>query len=192
MSEAASNNEAATGMAEIGRLNSSYKGLAGVVQRNIKALLEVRQAQNSARSLGDKFAERVTVAVGSIAFATSHALLVVVWLVVNLGWTPIRPFDPFPFVMLAMIASVEAIFLTTFVLITQNRMQRAADRRAELDLQISLLAEHEITRLVAMVQEISTHLGLRSGADPELEELKRDIAPEEVLDTIEQAEKEES
>ena len=75
-----------------------------------------------------------------------------------------RPFDPFPFVMLAMIASVEAIFLSTFVLISRNRQARLAERRAELDLQISLLAEHEITRLVERLEAVAEHLGVEQGA----------------------------
>ena len=83
-----------------------------------------------------------------------------------------------------MIASVEAIFLSTFVLITQNRMSAAAEKRAELDLQISLLAEHEVTKLVSIVDAIRTHLGVESDGDSEVEELKRDVAPEAVLDAI--------
>lgn len=107
------------------------------------------------------------------------------WIVANLGWVPGVPqWDP-TFVVLAMIASVEAIFLSTFVLISQNRMQAAADKRADLDLQINLLAEHEVTKLVAMVSEIRAHLGLGDGREDEVEELKRDVAPEAVLDAME-------
>jgi uncharacterized membrane protein len=80
-----------------------------------------------------------------VAFICVHAVIFGGWIVVNLGWTPLPPFDP-SFVVLAMVASVEAIFLSTFVLIMQNRLAALADERAELDLQISLLAEHEITR----------------------------------------------
>ncbi len=87
--------------------------------------------------------------------------------------------------MLAMVASVEAIFLSTFILISQNRMQAQADRRAELNLQISLLAEHEITRLIEMVSEIGQRMGISSADHPDLAELTRDINPEAVLDHIE-------
>jgi uncharacterized membrane protein len=86
-----------------------------------------------------------------------------------------------------MIASVEAIFLSTFVLITQNRMAAAADKRAELDLQISLLAEHEVTKVVSMVAAIAEHLGVDHRDD--VEELKRDVAPEAVLDAIDSTER---
>ena len=84
-----------------------------------------------------------------------------------------------------MMASVEAIFLSTFVLISQNRMSAAADKRADLDLQISLLAEHEITRLVTLVSGIADRMGVNTEADAELDEIKQDVAPEAVLDEIE-------
>lgn len=97
----------------------------------------------------------------------------------------IAPFDP-SFVILAMVASVEAIFLSTFVLISQNRMAASADKRAELDLQISLLAEHEITKLVALVSAIADRLDVETEVDREVAELKQDVAPEVVLDEIEE------
>ncbi len=87
-----------------------------------------------------------------------------------------------------MVASVEAIFLSTFVLITQNRMAAAAEKRAELDLQISLLAEHEITKVVTMVDAIADHLGVSHAAQGEVDELKRNVAPEAVLDAIDSSE----
>lgn len=80
-------------------------------------------------------------------FVYLHLVLFGGWIITNVKWSPLPKFDP-SFVILAMFASVEAIFLSTFVLITQNRLANQASRRAELDLQISLLSEHEITRLV--------------------------------------------
>jgi uncharacterized membrane protein len=104
---------------------------------------------------------------------------------VNIGLVPGAPkFDP-TFVILATAASVEAIFLSTFVLISQNRSSAAADRRADLDLQINLLAEHEVTRLIALTSAIAQKLGVEEEPDSELAELKRDVAPEAVLDTLE-------
>ena len=84
-----------------------------------------------------------------------------------------------------MIASVEAIFLSTFVLISQNRMAAAADKRADLDLQVSLLAEHEVTRLVTLVSGIADRMGVRTEADADLDEITQDVAPEAVLDELE-------
>lgn len=93
-------------------------------------------------------------------------------------------FDP-TFVVLAMVASVEAIFLSTFVLINQNRMQATADRRADLDLQVSLLTEHELTRVSTLVLEMAERMGIQTARDPELADLKRDLAPEKVIERIE-------
>jgi uncharacterized membrane protein len=88
-----------------------------------------------------------------------------------------------------MVASVEAIFLSTFVLISQNRMAAAADKRADLDLQINLLAEHEVTKLVTMVSAIADYLNINTNVESEVEELKQDVAPEAVLDEIEEEQK---
>jgi uncharacterized membrane protein len=122
---------------------------------------------------------------GSMYFVYLHLALFGTWILANLGWIPgVRPWDE-SFVMLAMIASVEAIFLSTFVLITQNRMAAAVDKRADLDLQVSLLAEHEITKLADLISEIATKLGVETGRDRELQEIKQDVAPEAVLDEIE-------
>ena len=126
---------------------------------------------------------------GSLSFVYLHFAIFGFWIVANLGWVPGVPRWDESFVVLAMIASVEAIFLSTFVLITQNRMAAAAEKRAELDLQISLLSEHEVTKLVAMVAEISRHLGLDHVTGDEVEELKRNVAPEAVLDAIDNSEK---
>ena len=114
-----------------------------------------------------------------------HLALFGFWILANLGWVPGVPvWDP-SFVILAMGASVEAIFLSTFVLIAQNRMAAAADRRADLDLQISLLTEHEITKVATLLEAVARHLGVEIIAEDELRDVKRDIAPEAVLDEIE-------
>ena len=121
---------------------------------------------------------------GSLSFVYLHLALYGFWITANVGWIPgVQRWDE-TFVVLAMVASVEAIFLSTFVLITQNRMAALAEKRAELDLQISLLTEHEVTKLVAMVDAISRHLNVAHDAG-EVDELKRNVAPEAVLDAIE-------
>jgi uncharacterized membrane protein len=118
-------------------------------------------------------------------FVYLHLAIYMAWIVVNLGWIPgVRRFDP-SFVVLAMEASVEAIFLSTFVLISQNRMSRAADKRADLDLHINLLAEHELTKMAEMIAAISQKLGVQALPDHEVDEISRDVAPEAVLDAIE-------
>ncbi len=156
--------------------------------RNIEALQERRRAEAAAASVQDRIASAITRFTGSLSFVYLHLAFFGFWIVANLGWVPgVAPWDE-SFVVLAMIASVEAIFLSTFVLITQNKMAALAEKRAELDLQISLLAEHEVTKLVAMVAAITDHLGIRHEAAGEVEELKRNVAPEAVLDAIDSTE----
>jgi uncharacterized membrane protein len=161
-----------------------------VMHRNIRMLLEARQRLEKRRSFQERVADRITGFTGSMRFVYIHATVFGAWILMNLGVVPrIKPFDPFPFVMLAMIASVEAIFLSTFVLISQNRSQALADRRADLDVQINLLTEHEITRLLQLVDDIARHMGVHRGTDAALEELKKDVNPEAVLEELDRAER---
>ena len=158
--------------------------LTGVVERNIRALLERRCAEERQRSWQDRLAAGITQFTGSMRFVYIHFLAFGLWIVVNLPWSPLPRFDPSS-VVLAMAASVEAIFLSTFILITQNRMTAQADKRADLDLQVSLLAEHEITRLMVLVTAMAQRMGIHTAQDSELAELAQDVAPEKVLDTME-------
>ncbi|VTU41230.1 putative membrane protein [Variovorax sp. PBS-H4] len=160
-----------------------------LVERNIEALVRRRQQQRRETALQDRIADAITAFAGSMKFVYLHLLIYGAWIVVNLGWVPPVPRFDETFVVLAMVASVEAIFISTFVLVSQNRMAAQADERADLDLQISLLAEHEITRLVTLVGEMARRMGVAEAHDPELEELKRDVAPEQVLDRMQQSER---
>ncbi len=170
-------------MSSVGR--ESSPGLAQVVERNIQALLLHRREQEGSRTRQERLADAVTRFTGSLKFVYIHLVLFGLWILINLGWIPGVPrFDP-SFVVLAMVASVEAIFLSTFVLITQNRMAGLADKRADLDLQISLLAEHEITRLITLVTAIAERLELDAARNPELAELSQDVAPERVMEKME-------
>ena len=158
--------------------------LAGVVERNVRSLLARRQNLEQQKSFEQRLADKITRFTGSMRFVYIHALIYGTWIVVNFPALPSPKFDP-NYIILAMVASVEAIFLTTFVLMTQNRMTAEAEKRAELDLQISLLAEHEVTRLITLVKGIAEKLDVEASKDPELPELQRDVAPERVLDVME-------
>lgn len=158
-----------------------------LVERNIRSLLARQQQQRMERRFQDKLADRVTAFTGSMRFVYIHLILFGAWIAINLGWLPLPKFDP-SFVVLAMVASVEAIFLSTFVLISQNRMTALADARANLDLQISLLAEHEVTQILKLVADIAERVGVDTKIS-ELSELAQDVRPEAVLDTIEMVEK---
>lgn len=164
-------------------------GLTPVLERNIHALQRRRKAEESRASTEQRVADAITRFTGSMLFVYIHLVIFGFWIVANLGWIPgVPPWDQ-SFVVLGMVASVEAIFLSTFILITQNRMAAADDRRAELDVQIGLLAEAEITKVVELVSAIASRLEISTGGE-EIEEMKRRVAPEAVLDAIEQAEAE--
>lgn len=159
--------------------------LSGTLTRNIAALEARREAEAEARGWGERFADVVTRFAGSMSFVCLHAALYSAWIVVNVGLVPGLPAFDKSFVMLATEASVEAIFLSTFVLISQNKMAAAADKRANLDLQVNLLAEHEVTKIAGMVAAVMEHLGLPAYQDAEIGEIMRDVAPESVLDELE-------
>ena len=164
------------------------RGLSPVLERNIHALQLRRQREEKEATAEERLAGAITRFTGSMRFVYLHLAVFGFWIVANLGWVPGVPaWDP-SFVVLAMIASVAAIFLSTFVLISQNRMAAAADKRADLDLQISLLAEHEITRLVTLVSTIAGRMGIETEADPEVKEIEQDVAPDAVLDELEATE----
>ena len=159
--------------------------LSPTLARNIEAILERRRAKAEAASLEEKAAAAISTFAGSMMFVYIHLVLFSGWILINVGLVPVIPAWDSSLVVLAMIASVEAIFLSTFVLINQNRMAAEDDARSDLDLQINLLNEHETTRLIALVDAIAQHLGVAVMEDGEIEEMKRDVAPEAVLDRLE-------
>ena len=158
--------------------------MAQIVERNIQALLKRKQNEDQQKTTEGRIADVVTRFTGSMAFVYIHLCLFGFWILWNSGVLGFKPFDP-SFVVLAMFASVEAIFLSTFVLISQNRMAALADKRADLDLQVSLLAEHEVTQLITLVRAMAQKMDIKEAADPEIDELAKDVQPEKVLDTME-------
>ncbi|MET3889133.1 putative membrane protein [Bosea sp. OAE506] len=160
--------------------------MAAIVERNIAALREETERRQAAKGLSERIADAITGFTGSMTFVFLHVTVFGVWIVANLDLLPVPPWDP-SFVVLAMVASVEAIFLSTFILISQNAMSAAADRRADLDLQINLLAEHEITRLIELVTAIARRLDALGEPPPDLAEASRDVRPEQVMRRIDEA-----
>ena len=160
-------------------------GLSSVLTRNMARMQKRREQEAAEATLSERISDQVTRFAGSMTFVAIHAAAYGAWLAVNLGVVPgAKPFDP-SFVVLAMEASVEAIFLSTFVLISQNRMMGAAARQSDLDLQVNLLAEHELTRLVALVDAIARKMGVDAVDESELQEIEQDVSPEAVLDELE-------
>jgi uncharacterized membrane protein len=96
-------------------------------------------------------------------------------------WPPSKAFDPFPFPLLTLVVSLESIFLSLFILMSQNRSSRQADERAHLDLQINLLAEHESTKALQLLKALCQHNGLNCADDPEIDELVSTTKPAEII-----------
>ena len=164
-------------------------GLTPALERNIQALVDRRKREEKEASPQQKVADSITRFTGSMLFVYLHLAVFGFWIAANLHLVPGVPAWDESFVVLAMIASVEAIFLSTFVLISQNRMAAEADKRADLDLQISLLTEHELTQVVNLLNQMASRMGIEPDTKPELRDASKDIAPERVLDKIEEAQR---
>ena len=133
---------------------------AEVAQQNIRTMAELERRQEEKRSLGERVSGRLVGVFGSLPFVLLHLVFFASWLAVNLGWiSAVRPFDPFPFGILALLVSGEGVFLAMFILIAGNRLSRESDARAHLDLQLSMLAEAEVTKLLALLRDLSRKLG---------------------------------
>jgi len=158
--------------------------MSQVVERNISMLLQKKNEENAKKSTEERIADKITRFTGSMLFVYLHLLIFGVWIVWNSGIIDVKPFDP-SFVILAMFASVEAIFLSTFVLISQNRMNIQADKRADLDLQITLLTEHELTKLITIVHAMAQKMEVPIPDGTEINEISKDIHPEKVMDIME-------
>ena len=158
------------------------------VQHTVAEIVKLEQRDRLAMSWSDHLANWTTAFSGSMLFVGLHVVWFALWVLINLGWLGIEPFDPFPFGLLTMVVSLEAIFLSTFVLISQNRQALQADRRAKVDLQVNLIAEQEVTKVMQMVAEIHDHLGIRHARDPELYEMQQPTRVTRLMDAIDAAE----
>lgn len=159
-----------------------------LVQRNIETVAQIENAAHESRSRSDHIADAVSAFCGSMAFVWVHCIWFGSWLLVN--GTQIFPksvrFDAPPFGVLTLVVSLEAIFLSTFILISQNRQQRLADKRNMLDLQINLLAEQESSQLLDMMEKVMTKLGLTMTEPEDTEALKQPTDPKKLADKLEE------
>jgi uncharacterized membrane protein len=128
---------------------------------NIQAIAKLEEESLARRTVTERFSDAVVKLIGSTYFLLFNFVLVTGWGAANLSLLPrIKVFDPFPFGILALLVSTESVLLTIFVLISQNRMARAAERRSHLDMQIGILAEQELTTLLQMLQALCDHAGV--------------------------------
>ncbi|MBA2964313.1 MULTISPECIES: DUF1003 domain-containing protein [Ramlibacter] len=157
-----------------------------LVRRNISRMRQMEEWSKRDRSFADRAADAVARFCGQMGFVWIHAVLFAAWL----GWNtlPHLPhFDPYPFTFLTLCVSLEAIFLSAFILISQNYEMRLTERRTQLDLQINLLAEQENTKMLALLQQIARKMGVLDEDDPEVAALSEAVRPEMIGRLIEEA-----
>jgi len=158
--------------------------LANVVERNIRTILSLRLKASNERGAEGSIADAVTSFSGRMIFVYLHIAWFGAWILANTGRFGVAVFDPFPYRLLTMIVSLEAIFLSTLVLISQNRLSEESERRADLALQIGLLTEHEVTRILKMLDALQEKLGVVDAGRIELSDLEMETKPEDVLAEI--------
>jgi uncharacterized membrane protein len=154
-----------------------------LTRRNIETIARLDTAAQNERTAADCVADAVAAFCGNMKFVWVHIVWFGLWILA--GTLPhVKHFDPFPFQFLTLVVSLEAIFLTTFVMISQNRQSRTADRRNHLDLQINLLAEQENSKMLSMLAAIMGHLGIEE-TDPDAHTMEEATEPNKLVRQIE-------
>ena len=147
---------------------------------------ELEEAAKANRSDADRIADIIAHFCGSMTFVWVHVVWFAGWILAN-SLPGIRHFDPFPFTFLTLVVSLEAIFLSTFILISQNHETLLSERRNQLDLQINLLTEQENTKMLRMLERIAEKVGAKTDDDPTLQVLDQATHPEKLVEQIERA-----
>lgn len=166
-----------------------------IIRKNTAAISAMQRKEDEGRTRSDRVSDAITRFSGSMTFVYFHVLWFGLWILVNVGLFTlpfVSDFDAFPFGLLTMVVSLEAIFLSTFVLISQNRMSRLAEKRAELDLHVNMLSEQKAAKTLEMLDHLTRQLDQMSRRftftpDPEVDALKVSPEPAEVLQAIAEA-----
>ena len=162
----------------------------GTITKNIEAILKLEEEDERQLSSLHRVSHKVGWFVGTIYFVIIQAVFVLLWLLWNAF--ALLSFDPYPFPLLSAVLALEAVFLTSFVLIRQNSMDQQSERRNHLDLQINLLAEKEATSILRALSEIAKHFQIDLSTDAESRELTADTAVESIARDLRSKEKEAS
>ncbi len=155
-----------------------------LTQRNVELIRQLEESANRERTRSDLVAEAIANFCGSMTFVWVHVVWFGAWVVINIA-PGIPHLDPFPFTFLTLVVSLEAIFLSTFILISQNHDTKISERRNHLDLQINLLSEQENTKMIIMLQAIAAKVGAEIDQDPHLQALSEETEPEKLVRQIE-------
>jgi uncharacterized membrane protein len=158
-----------------------------VLRKNIRAIADLEERALHQRGTASRVSDAISRATGSAPFAAFHVVGFSAWFVLNTSLVPgIEPFDPYPFNFLTLVVSLEAIFLSVFVLMSQNRLTRQADMRTHLDLQVNMLAEQELTAILRMVEGLCKKHGVEVPMrEDRLEELGKETDVRSVAAALE-------
>jgi uncharacterized membrane protein len=171
---------------EIAEHKEDNPALSSVIQQNIRKIINLRLKSTREKGIQNRIADAITTFSGSMVFFYIHIIWFVSWIILNTGHTGIPAFDPFPYGLLTMIVSLEAIFLATFVLISQNMLSKEAERLSDLSLHTGLFTEHELTRVLQMLRVIQKKIGITNDDDSNISDadLEMETKPEDVLSEI--------
>jgi uncharacterized membrane protein len=172
-------------MGQDNQRSNNGRSVEDLTKQNVEAILALETSARAQRSMSDRVAEVIARFCGSMTFVWVHVIWFGLWITLN-SLPGVRPIDPFPFTFLTLVVSLEAIFLSTFILISQNHETKITERRNHLDLQINLLSEQENTKMIAMLQAIAEKVGANLDNVPDVDRLSEDIQPEKVAQLIEQ------
>ena len=157
-----------------------------LTRRNVQRIQALERREHKKATAADRIADRITNFSGSIAFVWITILLIGGWVGANLLLPARERIDPFPFPLLTLVLSIEAIFLSIFILMSQSRAARVSDKRSHLDLQLNLLAEQENTKMLALLESIGRAVGAEVD-DPDVRTLKQATKPEALSRQIDEA-----
>ena len=165
-------------------LHPSGAAVDELTRRNVETICHLEEAANAQRDRFDHIADGITRFCGSMRFVIFHALWYSAWIILNLAGPPAWRWDPFPFPFLTLIVSLEAIFLSTFILVSQNRQAVFNERRSQLDLQVNLLSEQENTKMLEILRKIAEKVGVDISNDREEEAFEETTHPQKLLQQI--------
>lgn len=169
-----------------GPKNAAESPVLETARRRRRVIHSIEARLDERMTVLEKIADRLVAWFGSIWFLVLNALFFAAWILVNTGYLGgIAPFDPFPFVLLTMVVSLEAIFLSVFVLISQNQEAKVSKLREEIDIQVNTVAEQEITKVMRLLSYLMKHLNVPIEKDPELQRMLKPLDTSEIEQELE-------
>jgi uncharacterized membrane protein len=173
-----------TSSQEVSHSNDSVDQLT---KRNVECIRELEEAAKEERTSSDRVAEAVANFCGSMVFVWVHMIWFGAWILINV-LPGVPHIDPFPFTFLTLVVSLEAIFLSTFILISQNHDSKISERRNHLDLQINLLSEQENTQMLRILRAIAERVGANVPSDEQVQALIEETEPKQLVNQIKERE----